>query len=719
MVIGIQAPWGDGKSTLKNMVVDLEKSEPPPNRLLFVHFNPWEWAGQNQVAEAFFQELDLQLDVKGTKAAAARHTRTVRETLGKFSTSLGIGKVIAQGVSLAAAPFNPAVAATVQVVAKSLGKAEQATLDLERVSKKPEPYSAEKVKEEVRSAFLKFREETHLNIVVLIDDIDRLSADEIRQVLQLVKINADFPGFIFVLLYDKAYVERRLRQHFDDDSRSFLEKIVQVELHLPPAAPNAILKCLMDNIHRALQTRPAYLNLYEKPRLKQVFDVWLGRHLSNLRRLGRLMSSWSFRLDVFNSAVPEVNPVDLLILEGLSLYEPAVYRALSLAFEDLFPSDYGLISDMMIWSHERPAGKPSLRMQALNRIAQAGGTGEAEPAVAALKVLFGVTDTDFGDVPWEEEARRLRALRFCCPQFFRRYFRLTIDSGEISNATIVELVQLIETPANFVLRLTKLEESGVLIDALDQLLAQDLVLPSDPAPLLAHILDWWEVRIKSGTNSSDLSNLKYRLINFYQFLLGSREGATRFKTIKSALRQCTAVYAAVDIAFHESIALHLYQEGKAPKDKTLSQEDDLVLRELAAKRYYQAVKKLKPKAHPWEIEACYWTWNHGGRWREQVGRELLKTPESILTLLLATVGKIGESLTEGALRQIPGLMAPIVTFEELVQAVKTRRQDLITLEPQRVPQLLGILGHINSAAKSTSTVGVPPSPDPTSTGSDA
>ena len=42
-----------------------------------VEFNPWQWAGQEQLAEAFFQEIGAVLDktdkTKGKKRAAKWH----------------------------------------------------------------------------------------------------------------------------------------------------------------------------------------------------------------------------------------------------------------------------------------------------------------------------------------------------------------------------------------------------------------------------------------------------------------------------------------------------------------------------------------------------------------------------------------------------------------------------------------------------------------------
>lgn len=598
VVLSIQAPWGDGKTTLKEMVVDLEKSEGSPQRLLFVHFNPWEWAAQNQVAAAFFHELGKQIDSNGSKGALKAAQRMLRKSVEHLPAVLGLGKVIAQGVGAAVAPFNPPLAAGIAAGAKVLensGELAKVTRQAQRDELPKDSPSVEMEKEKVRRAFEKFRDKTKLNIVVFIDDIDRLAADEIRQVLQLVKINADFPGLIFVLLFDKNYVERRLRRHFGADAASFLEKIVQVELQLPPASKDALFQCLDHGIRRALTVRPAYEKIYEAERLKEAFDAWLGLHLTNPRKFGRLLSSWSFRLDVFDSAVAEVNPVDLLILEGLSLYEPNVHRALSQGYTELFPDPYRDMVDGLLRNRDRKPGDPSLRMQALNRTAHQTKEDDSRPVVAVLKLLLGVIGSDFDSKTRDEEALRIRARRFSAPRFFRRYFRLTIDSGEVSNAKIHALVGVIGSPAQFAQDLTLLEREGVLIDALDQLLAQELQLPKDPSNFLAHLLEWWEVRIKSTANSKSSSDLPRRLHGFFQQALKSCKGEGRLVALQSTLRQCSAPFASTEIAFYESSERRRRSESKSlDTSGILTEEGARTFCNEVARRLYEYFKSNRP-----------------------------------------------------------------------------------------------------------------------------
>ncbi|MEI6343400.1 MAG: P-loop NTPase fold protein [Verrucomicrobiota bacterium] len=376
IVLSVEAPWGEGKTSLVNMVQDLEATEVKAGecdgRLLFVHFNPWEWTAQNQVATAFFTELVRHIDEAQELGIDKSNLGPITKAVTVLRKVLGLGAVIAKATGTAAAQVDPDAAFTAAAVGESLEKLTTLAETTENATRSAEQHhspSLQTVKADVRKNFELFRTKTNRNIVVFIDDIDRLSGDEIRQVLQLVKVNADFPGLIFVLLFDRKYVERRLRRHFGSDSAAFLDKIVQVELRLPKASEDQLYVGLRREIASLLEKRPSYKDIFEEVRLKKYFDIWLRHHLINPRKYGRLLSSWAFKLDVFRTTAAEVNPVDLLILEGLSLYEMDVYSALSKGYNDLFAHRILSAAEILFDDVDHKDRKPSARMQAITRTA--------------------------------------------------------------------------------------------------------------------------------------------------------------------------------------------------------------------------------------------------------------------------------------------------------------------------------------------------------------
>lgn len=81
---------------------------------------------------------------------------------------------------------------------------------------------------------------TRHKIVVFIDDIDRLSPDEIKEVLRLIRNTANFPYIQFIVAYDKNYVCNALRNSGIGVPELYLEKFFNVEIALPKSEERII-----------------------------------------------------------------------------------------------------------------------------------------------------------------------------------------------------------------------------------------------------------------------------------------------------------------------------------------------------------------------------------------------------------------------------------------------------------------------------------------------
>src|SRR5260370_18191226 len=60
LVVALYGPWGIGKTSIKNMVLENLRRGGAGARTI-VEFNPCQWAAQAQLADAFFREIALSL----------------------------------------------------------------------------------------------------------------------------------------------------------------------------------------------------------------------------------------------------------------------------------------------------------------------------------------------------------------------------------------------------------------------------------------------------------------------------------------------------------------------------------------------------------------------------------------------------------------------------------------------------------------------------------
>ncbi len=86
-------------------------------------------------------------------------------------------------------------------------------------------------------------------VLVMIDDFDRLTREEILEVLKLIDSNAAFPKLVFITAYDKEQVNNILKELNKSDDACFIDKFFNLEYSLPMH----ISSYLMNTIYRDLR----------------------------------------------------------------------------------------------------------------------------------------------------------------------------------------------------------------------------------------------------------------------------------------------------------------------------------------------------------------------------------------------------------------------------------------------------------------------------------
>lgn len=97
-------------------------------------------------------------------------------------------------------------------------------------------------------------ERTKHKTVVFIDDIDRLNAAEIKEVLRLIRNTANFPYIQFIVAYDKNYVCETLKNNGINTPDRYLEKFFNVEMSLPKSEERVICNELLTRIQDTVHT---------------------------------------------------------------------------------------------------------------------------------------------------------------------------------------------------------------------------------------------------------------------------------------------------------------------------------------------------------------------------------------------------------------------------------------------------------------------------------
>lgn len=101
-------------------------------------------------------------------------------------------------------------------------------------------------------------------IVIIIDDLDRLTGEELIDVLRLVRNTANFANTFFVLAYDHNYVLNAIeRKNKISNKEDFLHKLVQLELTLPVIGKNVLLEYTKKQLSKLTPDKTKVLELTE------------------------------------------------------------------------------------------------------------------------------------------------------------------------------------------------------------------------------------------------------------------------------------------------------------------------------------------------------------------------------------------------------------------------------------------------------------------------
>jgi len=266
-------------------------------RTIQVRFSPWLIAGRSELASALFSELaralgeKLGANVKDAFVSILKRLAEFAPLAGAgldLTTGFGVGKLLSAG-----ATWSSNVA-TSMVTGPTL----------------------DELRENLKILLRSLNEQ---RILVVIDDLDRLTPPEAVVMVSLIKSLGDLPNVIYLLSYDENNLARLIRKGAKVDGREFLRKIVQYPIDLPRLQDEDLTRLLDSD----LTTIIGDLRPEDQRRLGITWHFVFRHYLRTPRDVRLYINSVAVAL---SAAKDYVDIVDLLLLEVIRLYEPQLYR---------------------------------------------------------------------------------------------------------------------------------------------------------------------------------------------------------------------------------------------------------------------------------------------------------------------------------------------------------------------------------------------------------
>lgn len=415
-VIGLCGPWGSGKTSVLNLLLGHLDALNEPQRPIVFRFNPWWFSGRNQLLESFLLQLGTALEVPERGKGAGKVSVLFQQM------SIGLRP-------LAFVPFIGEAAKAGSDFSKSIGDAAKVYVD----ATKTDVLGA-------RKQIDKALEALDRRLIIVMDDIDRLSADEIAELFLILKAVADFPKTVYLLAFDHRVVSRAIRQKLGVNGKTYLEKIVQLQIELPSVGYSAIQQMFLEQIGELLG--PTEVSDGLKQDFGNLFHDGVKHFLTTPRASKKLLNTLRF---VYPPLKGEVYFPDVVGVATLFAFVPSAVRVIANNSEAFTGTErYG-------------EDRKELRAFHDKWLAKIGSKGR-EHVEGILKRLFPKFGwaldgpgyaTDF-EVTWR------RQLRVCSSTHFDKYFIFGLPGGVISEAEWAEIVESITNEQQFEQRITRL-----------------------------------------------------------------------------------------------------------------------------------------------------------------------------------------------------------------------------------------------------------------------
>ncbi|MFK3937977.1 P-loop NTPase fold protein [Alkalihalobacillus sp. NPDC078783] len=390
LVFGIHGEWGEGKTSVINMIKD-ELSR--VNNTLIIDFNPWRYEEEDALLALFYKELADKIGNNlpdKFKNIFDKYLKLVTDA----SEIFGLG---------------------------TLGKAVNGLYNL------IPNYELIDFRKHVEEAIKKFDKK----IIIVIDDIDRLENKEILRILKLVKLNADIEGLSYIVSFDRNIVAHSINDDIEKGEK-YIEKIIQVQVDIPKARSNDLFNVLFSEMSFLFNRMDAEQVKDFKNKYRKFFE----NYLKNPRQIPRLINILNFSSRQLEG---EVNLKDLIVLESIKVFHKKLYTYIK-NNKNLFFDSRTILSR---YNSDRQNDLDREFFQEFFYQFNQYEQNNIEDLITYLfpysKYLFNVNDENRIELKISSTQKRLSSFKY-----FDRYFSYSVDKEDLSDIEIDILIKSLD-----------------------------------------------------------------------------------------------------------------------------------------------------------------------------------------------------------------------------------------------------------------------------------
>ena len=305
LAISITGGWGSGKSSLMKLIekeingfdtsqIKLNEYE-LINKPIIIDFNPWLYSHNDDLITRFFEQLKESFNLLGSN---------LPNLLQKY--------------------------------VKQISSIEKGIIGTEFINNITfDSHNIQDISKKIKDELVPLK----INIIVFIDDIDRLESSQIIDIFKLIRLTAKIPNMIYFASFDKSYINKSLSNGDESFMEEYYEKIFQVEFSLPNISIEKIIaeiRTVFEEITiYTIEQYEKYINEHTtnfKEIIKKEFETIIGFKyinffFSDLRDIKRFKNQILFNIRFLKH---EISLRDLIFLQLIKSHWPDLYNDLYL-----------------------------------------------------------------------------------------------------------------------------------------------------------------------------------------------------------------------------------------------------------------------------------------------------------------------------------------------------------------------------------------------------
>ena len=288
LVVGIFGKWGTGKTSIINMFLENVEDS------IIIKFSPWNYSSQSDLINLFFNLLQQSI----SDCHDIEDKKVLGESLLQYSKAVKVFSVI-------------------PIIGEPLSQLLQTVLEIKSEELMQIP-SLEETRQNLEEALGKLEKK----IVIIIDDIDRLTNNQIREIFQLVKQVANFPNIVYLLSMDRDIVCEALNHVQQINGHEYLDKIIQIPIEVPVLRKIKLENVLFSKLDSVLGSYSENIIIH-KEYWRRVFKNCVEPYIGTLRDVNKIINIFQFRFGYLHE---ETCFEDMLAITILEVLEPKLYR---------------------------------------------------------------------------------------------------------------------------------------------------------------------------------------------------------------------------------------------------------------------------------------------------------------------------------------------------------------------------------------------------------